>query len=198
MADAEQQPPDTAAPPRGLVHNPHIRLHGKVDDDMLDKLLDGLAKAAGGKGPIALEVCTLGGDADVGRRMVLEIGLAREWLPGRRLVFIGKTIIYSAGITIMSAFPREDRFITADGVFLIHGRQLDKKVEISGPMRGSLPLVEALCQQLKLGCEMEIEGFKRLLEGSDIEVDEALEKGLHNWYLTAEQALERRLIAGIL
>lgn len=198
MADAEQQPSNAAAPPRDLIHHPHIRLHGKVDDDMLDRLLDGLSEAEGGEGPLAIEMCTLGGDAEVARRVVLEIDLARERLRGRRLFFIGKTIVYSAGVTVMSAFPREDRFVTSDGVLLIHGRQLEKTVEISGPMRSSLPMVEALCQQLKLGCEMEIEGFKRLIAGSDLTVEEVLERGLHNWYLTAKDALERKLIAGII
>ncbi len=198
MADYEQQPDTAALPPRDLVHNPTIRLHGTVDDDMLDTFLDGVAKAQDGQGPVAVEVCTLGGDAEVGRRMVLEVGLARERLKGRRLIFIGKTIVYSAGVTIMSAFPREDRFVTSDGVFLIHCRQLQKTVELSGPMRGSMPLVESLCRQLELGCAMEVEGFKRLIAGSDIEIDEVLDKGLHNWYLTAEDALERRLIAGII
>lgn len=197
MADYEQEPASAAAPPRELIHNPHIRLHGEVDHAMLDTLLDGLASAEGGNGPLAIEVCTLGGDAEAGRRMVLEVGLARERLKGRRLIFIGKTIVYSAGVTIMSAFPREDRFVTSDGVFLIHCRQLQKTVELSGPMRGSLPLVEALCQQLKLGCKMEIDGFERLIEGSDITIDELLEKALHNWYLTAEDALKQKLIAGI-
>lgn len=198
MADYEPQPARADTPPRELVHNPHIRLHGEVDHAMLDTLLDGFASAEGGEGPLALEVSTLGGDAEVGRRMVLEIGLARERLKGRRLVFIGKTVVYSAGVTMMSAFPRGDRFVTADGVFLIHCRQLQKTLELSGPMRGSLPKVEALCQQLKLGCRMEIDGFERLIAGSDITIDELLEKALHNWYLTAEDALERRLIAGIL
>ncbi|RXZ64546.1 peptidase S14 [Pelagerythrobacter rhizovicinus] len=198
MADYEPQPARADTPPRELVHNPTIRLHGTVDDAMLDTFLDGVAEAERGQGPVAVEVCTLGGDAEVGRRMVLEVGLARERLKGRRLIFIGKTIVYSAGVTIMSAFPREDRFVTSDGVFLIHCRQLEKTVELSGPMRGSMPLVESLCRQLKLGCEMEIEGFKRLIAGSDVEMEEVLDKGLHNWYLTAEDALERRLIAGII
>lgn len=197
MADEEPRRPGVEAPARELLHHPTIRLHGEVGHPMLDTLLDGFASAEGGEGPVAIEVCTLGGDAEVGRRMVLEIGLARERLKGRHLVFIGKTTVYSAGVTIMSAFPRDDRFVTADGVFLIHCRQLQKTVELSGPMRGSLPLVEALCRQLKLGCEMEIDGFERLIAGSEIEIDEVLEHGLHNWYLTAEDALKRKLIAGI-
>lgn len=197
MADAEQHSPAAAAPPRDLIHHPHIRLHGKVDDDMLDTLLDGFSEAESGEGPLAIEMCTLGGEAEVARRVVLEIDLARERLRGRRLLFIGKTTVYSAGVTVMSAFPREDRFVTSDGVFLIHCRQLDKTLELSGPMRGSLPKVEALCQQLKLGCAMEIDGFERLIADSDVTIDELLEKALHNWYLTAEDALERGLIAGI-
>jgi hypothetical protein len=198
MADYEEPAPVSAAmPPRELLHAPQIRLLGEVAEDMLNTLLGGLADAEGGSGPLAVEVTTLGGDAEIARRMVLELDLARERLKGRRLVFIGKTVVYSAGVTIMSAFPREDRFLSKDAVLLVHTRQLEKTVDLSGPIRASLPLVDAICEQLKLGVKLEEEGFERLIAGSDIGMDELLEKALHNWYLTTDEAQERGLVAGI-
>lgn len=198
MAD-HQEPAaaDVATPPRELLHAPQIRLLGEVNESMLLSLLDGLEKAAGGEGPIAVEVTTLGGDAEIARRMVLELDLARERLQGRRLVFIGKTVVYSAGTTIMSAFPREDRFLSKDAVLLIHSRQLEKTVDLSGPIRASLPLVDAICEQLRVGVRLEEEGFERLIAGSDIGMDELNEKALHNWYLTTDEAQKHGLVAGI-
>lgn len=181
-----------------LLHRPHARLMGNVDEDMLRTLLDALEPAEDGDGDLAVEISTLGGDAEVARRMVLEIDLARSRLPARRFVFIGKTTIYSAGVTIMSAFPKQDRFITSDAVLLIHSRQLDKTLELSGPLRGSLPKVQALQQQLETGCRLEEKGFARLIEGSDIPLHEVKERGLHNWYLTAQEALDRGLVAALL
>jgi hypothetical protein len=37
----------------------------------------------------------LGENAEIARRMMLEIDLARERLPGVRFVFVGKTAVYS-------------------------------------------------------------------------------------------------------
>jgi hypothetical protein len=45
---------------------------------------------------------------DIALRIAIEIRLCRDWYP-RRTYFVGKTIVYSAGITIMSAFLRASR-----------------------------------------------------------------------------------------
>lgn len=129
--------------------------------------------------------------------MVLEIDLARERLKPRRLLFLGKTTIYSAGVTVMAAFPREDRFLTNDAMLLIHCRQLEKSLEISGPMRGSQAKVEALLHQIECGLRLEEANFQRLIEGSDIGLDELLDRALFNWYVPAEDALRRGLVAGL-
>jgi len=170
---------------------------GEVTEDMACSLVEQLAKVEDGDEPVTFEISTLGGDAEFARRMVLEVDLARERLKPRRLVFLGKTIVYSAGVTLMSAFPREDRFLTSDATLLIHCRQLDKTVEISGPMRSSLPQVRSLCHQIELGLEREEANFQRLIEGSDVTMDELLGKALCNWYVPAAEALERGLIAGV-
>ena len=115
----------------------------------------------------------------------------------RRLVFLGKTLVYSAGVTFMAAFPREDRFLTRDAMLLIHCRQLDRALEISGPMRASLPEIEALCHQMKTGIDLETRNFERLIAGSEVPMDKLLEKALYNWYVPAEEAHRLRLVAEV-
>jgi ATP-dependent protease ClpP protease subunit len=185
------------AAPKTIL-NPQISLLGEVTEAMAQTLRDELRDVGDGRDPIAIEVTTLGGDAEMARRMVLDVEAARERLKPRRLVFVGKTVVYSAGVTLMSAFPCENRYLTADATLLIHVRQLDKKIEISGPMRASLPQVRAVCHQIETGIRNEEENFKRLLAGSRLSLDELVEKALYNWYVPAKEALELGLIAGIL
>lgn len=187
---------DVATHLPSALMKPAISLFGPVDQAMVGKFLDRLGGAEAAGGDVALELTTLGGDAELARRIVLEIERARRRLSGR-LLFLGKTAVYSAGATIMSAFPRADRFLTSDAVLMIHCRQLEKTVEISGPLRASLPQIEALRRQVETGIAIEQENFRRLIEGSDVTMDELLERALHNWYLPAGDALARGMIAGI-
>jgi len=180
-----------------ILDRPQISLVGDIDKYSVERFLDQLSKAEQAGGDVALEVTTLGGDPEMARRIVLEIDRARARLAGRFL-FLGKTVVYSAGATIMSAFPCRDRWLTADTMLMIHGRKLDKTVELSGPIRASIPMVEALLSQLKVGIAHEEENFRRLIDGCDVSPEELRQKALHNWYLSAEDALGRGLVAGIL
>jgi hypothetical protein len=188
-SDADAQAP-------AILANPQISLIGDVDEVTVGRFLDQLGKAEQAGGDVALEITTLGGDPEMARRIVLEIDRARARLPGR-FVFLGKTVVYSAGATIMSAFPNKDRWLSPDATVMIHCRTLEKTVELSGPIRSSVPLVEALLAQLKVGIASEEEPFRRLIEGSDIGEDEIWEKALYNWYVEAEEAVSRGLVAGI-
>lgn len=179
-------------------HEPQVSLLGEIDESSVSSLRDQLRKAEEADGPVTVEVATLGGDAEAGRRIVLELDLARQRLANRKLLFLGKTTVYSAGVTIMSAFPRCDRFLSADTMLLIHCRQLEKTLELSGPMRGSRAKVEALLHQIDTGVGLEIDNFRRLIEGSDITMEEITDRALYNWYVPADEALERGLIAGII
>ncbi len=179
-----------------ILDQPQISLVGDVDKFSVERFLDQLGKAEQAGGDIALELTTLGGDPEMARRIVLEIDRARARLSGRFL-FLGKTVVYSAGATIMSAFPCRDRWLSSDAMLMIHGRKLDRTVEISGPIRASIPMVEALLAQLKTGIAHEEENFRRLIDDCDVSPEEVRQKALHNWYLPAREALERGLIAGI-
>lgn len=167
-----------------VLEQPQISLLGDIDKFSVERFLGQLAKAEQAGGDIALELTTLGGDADLARRIVLEVDRARARCKGRFL-FLGKTTVYSAGATIMSAFPCRDRWLTQDTMLMIHGRKLEERIE-------------ALLAQLNLGVALEEENFRRLVAESSISLDELREKALHNWYLDAAEARERGLIAGIL
>jgi hypothetical protein len=179
------------------LREPQVSLVGRVDEAMLKSLREQLADTPEGDDPITVELTTLGGDAELGRRAMLDIEQARERLRPRRLQFLGKTVVYSAGVTLMSGFAREDRFLTRDAVLLIHCRQLEEDVKLAGPLRTSVPLLKAKVHELETGIRLEIEAFEKLIAGSSIGMDELLEKALHNWYVPAEEALARGLIAAI-
>lgn len=179
-----------------VLASPQISLVGEIDKLSVQRFHDQLTAAEKAGGDIALELTTEGGSAEMARRLVLDIEQARARLPGR-FVFLGKTVVYSAGTTIMSAFPREDRWLTADAILMIHCRKLEKTVEISGPIRASLPEVEALEGQIRNGVRIEDGNFRKLIEGSDIAFEELTERALRNWYLTAEEGVKRGLAAGI-
>ena len=76
------------APPAGILA-PQVSLLGTVDDQMVRSMLDQLAEVPDGDDPVTLEVTTLGGDAEMGRRAMLEVdlvvtadaaALARVWM----------------------------------------------------------------------------------------------------------------------
>ncbi len=175
---------------------PRLSILGEIDAPKVEKLIGGLRQLESGAEPVAIEVCTVGGDAEIARHAVLEIQATRARL-GRRLLFLGKTTVYSAGITIMSAFPREDRYLTADTSLMIHCRQLEKTAELDGPIRSSLPLVESLRHQIEAGIAIEEDNFERLIEGSEVSLDQLFERALCNWYLTASEACELRLAEAV-
>ncbi len=189
--DREQPKPDVSA-------TADISLVGSVDEAMACKLRDALAEAESGSDPLIIDMTTLGGDPEMARRMIVEVDAARERLGGRRLVFVGKTVVYSAGCTFMAAFPPQDRYLTADSTLLIHCRQLKQTLELDGPIRSHLPKLKAMIHQLETGVDLEKDNFERLIEGTRVPMDELLEKALYNWYVPAKEALDRGLIAGIL
>lgn len=188
--------PDDGSPAPLDFDKPHVELIGELTEDRAVDFIKRLQDVAEGTEPLLISVTTVGGDADLARRILLELSRLRQ-RSARRIAFIGKTQCYSAGVSIMSAFPVADRYLTGDCWLLIHCRQLDKTVEISGPMRESLPYVEAVAAQIRVGKQLEDETFTRLIEGSDIGFDEIAGKAPSNWYLSASEALERRLVAGV-
>ena len=178
--------------------DPDIRLYGDVDKTMLDHFLEQLQTALKGEGPLLLELTTLGGDADFGRRMAQEVRICREHR-GRDMWFIGKATVYSAGVTVMSAFPPNRRFLTRDTVILIHERKMKKTLKLEGAMRASRAIVMDALAEIDAAQAIERMGFEYLVKDTGVSIDTLMAQVMtKNWYLTAEEALGHRLVGGLL
>lgn len=179
-----------------LLGCPNIRLYGPIEDDAVHHFLDQQAVLEKDT-PLVLELTTLGGDADAAKRIALEIRLCRKWA-GRETYFIGKTAVMSAGITIMAAFPRENRYLTADTTLLIHERRIQKTLDLQGPLRAMSQIVREMLAQLENGERLERRAFAELAEGSNIGADDLYRRAMDSCYLTADEALELGLIARVI
>lgn len=181
--------------------NADIRLFGQVNDAMFQSFSEQLAEARkknGPRHPLQLELTTTGGNADTGRRIANDIRICRDH-EQRPFRFVGHTTVYSAGITIMAAFPVRERFLVRGTELLIHERHTTKTITLSGALRSSMALLRDELAALESGHRLECEGFDQLVEGSTLSADDVLKKVLHaDWYLSAEEAVKAGLAAGVI
>jgi ATP-dependent protease ClpP protease subunit len=117
----------------------------------------------------------------------------REW-HGRETLFVGKTFVMSAGITIMAAFPRDGRFLTRDTQLLIHERRIDRSIDLDGPMGANIQILSEQLESVKAAERVEKDGFAEFAAGGDISCEELFERAKSNFYLAAQEALDMRLI----
>lgn len=172
-----------------------IRLHGEISDVLRKAFYDQL-ESAPVDGPLVVELFTRGGDADIGRLIACELKLVQEYR-GRQVIFKGRSTVYSAGVTIMAAVPRADRYLSRDASIMIHGRQLESTLSLSGSIRSSLPNVRSLLAQMETALEIERQDFCDLAEGSNLTGEDIWTRAEHNWYLTAQEALDFGLVNGL-
>jgi len=176
---------------------PDIRLHGPISQATLSEFLRQQAEVPSGK-PLVLELSTEGGDADVARRIAGELRLL-QGPGGREVWFLGKSYVFSAGITLMAAIPRARRVLTSDTELLIHERRLDKKLNLKGPLSVCSDLLRIATDEVESGLRLEREGFKELVEGSFVGVEDILIRTQGtDWYLPAPAALKLGLVASVI
>jgi ATP-dependent protease ClpP protease subunit len=180
---------------KGLPHlQPEVRLLGAIDEQMLENFLDQCAKLEG-DGPVVIELSTMGGEAETARRIAQEVRmLARQ----RAVYLLGKTYVYSAGITIMAAVPPARRFLTDDTVLLVHERRFERTIQFEGALRSAMATAEDLLAELKIAEDLERHGFECFVEGSALQASTLIERVLkRDWYMRAEEALQLKLVAGL-
>src|SRR6202047_5487782 len=102
---------------------------------MVASFFDQLLPVLEVEGSILAQLYTDGGDAEIGRRLAEEVRLLRLE-HGRDVWFLGKTLVASAGVTVMAAFPKDKRWLTRDAALLIHGRRMGKALQFEGPLGG--------------------------------------------------------------
>lgn len=177
--------------------NPAILLSGPVDYAMYARFREKLDGATD-EGLIIVELTTLGGDPEVARIIGEDVRFHSEVEPGRRIVFLGKAAVYSAGTTLMSFFAPENRYLTRGTRLMIHERQLDKQMHITGPLTTCVASLEAALNEVRESIAIQNEGFAALINGSSVTMEEVLQRAPSNWYVEAQDALARGLIAGII
>ena len=176
---------------------PRIRLAGEVDYGMYNSFREQLDKAPR-EGLVVVELSTLGGDPEVARMMGEDIRFQTEIRPERRLAFLGKAAIYSAGATFMSFFTIPNRYLTRGARLMIHERKLEKTLQVNGPLTSCVASVKALLHEIEHSIAIQNEGFENLVRGSSVTMDEVLRRAPDNWYLEAQEAKALGLIREVI
>jgi hypothetical protein len=176
---------------------PAITLSGIVDHGMYLHFRNCITSAPQ-QGLVVVEISTLGGDPEIARMMGEDIRFHSDLYPDRRLVFLGKTAVYSAGATFMSFFAAENRYVTRGTRIMIHERLITKTINLSGPLSTCIATLKANLHEIESSIAIQNEGFQNLILGSDVTMDELLQKAPENWYLEANEAQARGLIVAVL
>lgn len=178
--------------------DPAIILSGPVDYDMYASFREQLGRAPD-TGLVVTTLATLGGDPEVARVMGEDIRFHSDHeAEKRRFVFLGKAAIYSAGTTFMSFFAPENRYLTRGTRLMVHERKLSKQLSIDGPLTTCIATVQAQLNEIEASIAIQNEGFENLIRGSQVTIDEVLEKAPNNWYIEANEALSLGLIHAVL
>ena len=175
---------------------PQVQLHGPVDGDMYARFKQQVA-AAPVEGPLVVSITTLGGDPEMARAMADDIRLLRDYT-GRECLFLGKVAIYSAGATFMSAFPVDKRFLTRNSRIMIHQRLMQSTIQLNGPLGSLGDVLRAKLNEIEDSIRIQDEGFRALVEGSRVTLDELRAKAPANWYIDAEEARDLGLVLDVI
>ena len=181
-----------------LAQEPAIRLYGPVDDSFFARFLEQLKPLRGQQQPLIFELHTSGGDADVARRIAEEIRLCRE-VGGMDLHFVGKAMVYSAGVMIMAAFPVARRFLRRDTVMLVHAWQIEKELRFSGTLEVCAASANDFLAELDVARRLERQTFTDLVEGSRLSYEQLSAKvSRTDWYVMADEAQKLALVSGLI
>ena len=178
-----------------LLSSPQLRLVGSVDEAMYAEFRNQLS-AAPGEGPLAIALTTLGGNPEIARAMGDDIRLLLG--AGREIHFLGKAAVYSAGATFMASFPISNRFMAKGCSLLLHERQIARTIQLNGPLKSCTAQLKAALHEIEHSIAIEEDGFRDIVEGSDVDFEELRTKAPDNWYIGCEDAARRGLIAGVI
>ncbi len=180
-----------------LLQEPAIRVYGAVDEAFLGRFLEQLKPLRGRTDPLVFELSTTGGDADLARRIAEEIRLCRE-VGGMDLYFVGKAMVYSAGVMIMAAFPVQKRYLSRDAVLLIHAWQIEKDIRFSGALKVCATSAHDFLAELEVAGKLEHQTFSDLVRGTQMSYEQLSEQvNKADWYLLADEALALGLVTAL-
>jgi ATP-dependent protease ClpP protease subunit len=176
---------------------PGIVLSGTVDQAMYASFREQLSRCPE-EGLCVVELSTLGGDPEVARLIGEDVRFNSDLYPSRRIVFLGKAAIYSAGTTFMSFFARCNRYLTRGTRLMIHERLMSSSLELNGPLTTCIASAQAKLNELEASIAIQNEGFAHLVLGSQVTLDEVLQRAPSNWYVEANEAVELGLVEAVI
>ncbi len=180
-----------------MFRSPAVLLSGPVDYAMYNNFRIQFGNAPL-EGLVVIELSTLGGDPEVARMMGEDIRYHSDINPNRRFVFLGKAAIYSAGTTFMSFFLPENRYLTRGTRLMIHERKLAKSFKINGPLTTCVATARSLLHEIEASIVIQNEGFENLVRGSQVTMEQVLERAPGDWYIEAQEAQRLGLIAAVI
>jgi hypothetical protein len=72
-----------------------------------------------------------------------------------------------------------------------------RNVHLEGPLGSCRRVLEEIIADIDNGLRVEDEGFAELIVGSAVTLDDIRRRSYGGWYLSASQALELGLVAGL-
>ena len=188
--------PDIPSPIAARLLKPTVRLSGQVDDSMVASFLNQVWPILDTEGDILVELFTSGGDADIGCRIAQEVRMLS--MAGHPMWFLGKTLVASAGVTIMSAFPKTHRWLTRDATVLVHGRRVRRTIQLEGPLGSTRRVLEELIADIDNGLRIETEVFRELVAGSNLSLEQIQSRAYGGWHMSASEAVALGLAEGLI
>ncbi|RVD30150.1 MULTISPECIES: ATP-dependent Clp protease proteolytic subunit [unclassified Mesorhizobium] len=180
-----------------LLVGSNVQVNGMINDQLFLAFMKQLGAVRANDEDLILELMTQGGDADTAKRIALEIRVFQRY-SGKSAYVVGKTAVMSAGVTIFSAFECADRFLTPDTTLLIHERHIEKTITLQGPIKSCRQVIREELAALETAERVEREDFEHFVRGSGMSAEDLFERAKENCYLTAQEALDLRLIARII
>ena len=98
----------------------------------------------------------------------------------------------------MSAFPNNSRFLTRGTRLMLHERLMTSTVQLSGPLSTLSGTLKAKLHEIEHSVMIQEEGFRDIVAGSKVTLDELREKATSNWYIEAEEARDLGLVLDVI
>jgi ATP-dependent protease ClpP protease subunit len=177
--------------------DPAVVLAGEISYELYDSFRTQMADAPD-NGLAVIVLTTLGGDPEVARMIGEDIRFLSDTCPQRRIVFLGKAAVYSAGATLMSFFARPNRYLTRGTRLMIHERQYVGSLSLDGSLSACATKLRAKLAEVEESMTIQEEGFANLIAGSSLGIDALRAKATENWYIEAQEAVELGLVEAVI
>jgi len=98
----------------------------------------------------------------------------------------------------MSQFPVGMRFLTRGTRLMLHERSMNSTVNLSGPLSTLPATLKAKLHEIEHSIMIQEEGFRDIVAGSRVTIEELNAKASSNWYIEADEARDLGLVLDVI